>query len=172
MELLELEEMTGIPSPPITHISPFNQIIQRDDSEDHRQAARELAYIHFYVHHDSPYATWDEDIRSEKIIKDIWGDGEYTPDDVVKEGIEKYKELTSNEYIRLLASARKAANKLIDHFDNMVIEDPKDAKDAIANISKIGDVVEGIDKLKEQIEKHESKKNTNRAGVKTNKYSE
>lgn len=173
MELLELDGMLGVPSPALSHIQPFNEIIERDDSEHKMEAAKELAYIHLLIHWESPYATWAKDIRPKKIIKDIWGQEDaWTPDDLVIEGIEKYKDLSRSEHEKLLESARMACSKLIDHFNNLILEDPKDAKDAINNISKVGDVVEGIDKLKEQIEKHESKTSANRAGVTTNKYSE
>ena len=73
MELLELEEMVGIPSPSLTHIKPFDEIIERDDSESKRESAKELAYIHLLVHHNSPYASWDKEIRPQKVIDDIYG---------------------------------------------------------------------------------------------------
>lgn len=173
MQLLEIEGMVGIPSPHITHIKPFDEIIDRDDSEDNRQASRELAYIHLFCHYESPYASDPEESRHRRIVKDIYGDpGAWEPDDLVVQGMKKYRELTESEYIRLLNASREAANKLIDHFHGLKLEEPKDAKDAINNISKIGEVVEGIDKLKEQIEKNQSTDAENRAGVETNKYSE
>lgn len=173
MELLELEGMVGIPSPSLSHIKPFDQIIERDDSDAKRQAARELAYIHYMVHWDSPYMSDPEDRRAQRVIKDIYGeDSDWTPDDLVVQGMRKYEELTQSEHIKLLNAARTAAQHLITHFKNLTIGEPKDAKDVIANLSKVGDVVEGIDKLKERIEKHESEKNANRAGAETNKYSE
>jgi len=173
MELLELEGMVGIPSPSLSHTKPFDQIIERDDSEAKRQAAKELAYIHYMVHWDSPYMSDPEDKRPQRVTRDIFGeDAEWTPDDIVVAGLRKYEDLTQSEHIRLLKAARKAAEHLITHFENLQIGEPKDAKDVITNLSKVGDVVEGIDKLKERIEKHESEKNANRAGAETNKYSE
>ena len=46
------------------------------------------------------------------------------------------------------------------------------AKDLVANLSKMGDVVEGLDKLEELVKKQAEKDNPNRGGVVTNKYSE
>jgi len=180
MKLLELEGMAGIPSPQITHITPFDNIIERDDSENHSEASKELAYIHFMGHYESAYANLPEDRRKEKVIKDIFGrDSDWEPDEVVEKGLEKYKELTESEYIRLLNAARSGANQLIEYFKQLDLQerDKNDklvhkAKDVIKNISEIGEVVEGMDKLKEQIEKNQAKKNANRAGVETNKYSE
>lgn len=173
MELLEIEGMVGIPSPHITQIKPFDQIIERDNSEGKRQAAKELAYIHFMVHWESPYMSYPKDSRAPHVIKDIFGeDSDWRPDEVVVEGLNKYKDLTESEHVRLLNAARAAAQSLITHFENGNISKPKDAKDMIANLSNVGDVVEGIDKLKERIQKHESEKNSNRAGAETNKYSE
>lgn len=173
MELLELEGMVGIPSPHLTKIKPFDQIIKRDDSDEKRQASRELAYIHFMVHYESPYISYPKKRRPEKIIKDIWGDkDEWQPDDLIKEGVKQYKKMIESPYTRLLDSSWEAANKLIDHFDNLHIEDTRDAKETINNLSKVGEVVEGIEKVMERVKAHESKQNENRAGAKTNKYSE
>ena len=46
------------------------------------------------------------------------------------------------------------------------------AKDLLSNLSKIGEVIEGLDRLEELVQKQQAKDNPNRAGVKTNKYSE
>ena len=173
MDLLEIEGMVGVPSPYLSNLDVFRKIIDRDDDPEKREAAKELAFIHFYCHHDSAYASWDKDIRETKVVRDVWGkESDWKPDELVKEAMTLYKEQISSEYTRLLDAARNAANKLIDHFEDLVFDDPKEAKDVINNISKIGDVVEGLDKLKEQIAKHESKQNSNRANVKTNQFSE
>lgn len=172
MDLLELNDMKGVPSPPLSHIEPFNEIIDRDTSDNKTEASKELAYIHFMVHYESPYLSWSKDIRPEKIIKDIWGDLEWEPDELVNKGVEKYREITASPYTRLLDSAWEQANTLIKHFEENNIEDAKEAKDAINNLSKIGSVVEGIEKLTEQVKKHKSKQNANRAGAEVNKYSE
>ena len=46
------------------------------------------------------------------------------------------------------------------------------AKDLVANLSKMGSVIEGLSKLEEQVRKEEQVINANRGGVITNKYSQ
>jgi hypothetical protein len=46
------------------------------------------------------------------------------------------------------------------------------AKDLVANLSKMGDVVSGLSKLEELVKKEEQAANQNRGGVITNKYSQ
>lgn len=173
MELLELEGMTGVPSPFATQIIEFKAIIDRDDSEEKYVACQELAYVHYISHHSSQYVTYDISIRGERLKKDIFGeDSDWEPDELIHAAIAKYKELTENEYTKLLQAARDAANGLRDYFEGFNSTKGSDAKDLIMNLSKLGGVVEGIEKLKEQVEKNEAKKNANRGGVITNEFSE
>ena len=46
------------------------------------------------------------------------------------------------------------------------------AKDLVQNLSKMGDVINGLSKLEEQVKKEEQVNNANRGGVITNKYSQ
>ena len=45
------------------------------------------------------------------------------------------------------------------------------AKDLVANLSKMGDVVSGLSKLEEQVAKQEQVNTNTRGGVVVNKYS-
>jgi hypothetical protein len=93
--------------------------------------------------------------------------------------LQKYRELSDTHAIKLLKSARSAVNKLEKYFKDIDLtamdENGKllyQAKDLVANLSKIGEVIEGLDRLEELVQKQQAKDNPNRAGVKTNKYSE
>jgi hypothetical protein len=93
--------------------------------------------------------------------------------------LQKYRELADTHAIKLLKSARSAVNKLEQYFKDIDLtvmdENGKlvyQAKDLVANLSKIGEVIEGLDRLEELVQKQQAKDNPNRAGVKTNKYSE
>lgn len=178
MKLLELDGMIGVPAPELTQINEFSTLIKRDRTHGKRKASAELAYIYYLCDWESPYAAYSENIKSDKIIRDIFTE-EWIPDDEVLSAITKYKELTQSEFKRMLQSARNGANKLIDYFDTIDLTQEDDngklkysAKDLIANISKMGEVMEGIGKLIEIVEKNEEKENANRKGVTTTKYNE
>jgi hypothetical protein len=94
-------------------------------------------------------------------------------------GVDKYKELSDTHATKLLKSARLSVNKLENYFKTIDLTALDDngkllyqAKDLLSNLSKVGEVIEGLDRLEELIQKQQAKDSPNRAGVKTNKYSE
>ena len=93
--------------------------------------------------------------------------------------VKKYQELSETHGIKLLRAGRSSVNKLEKYFKDIDLTAMDDngkllyqAKDLLSNLSKIGEVIEGLDRLEELVQKQQAKDNPNRAGVKTNKYSE
>lgn len=179
MKLLELEGMIGIPSPEASQVGEFHNLIKRDRTHGKRVASKELAYIYYLCDWDSPYASYPEEIRAEKVIKDIF-DEDWIPDEAVVKAVDKYKELTENEFKKMLSGARAGASKLTEYFETVDLNDVDEksgkpihtAKDLISNLAKVGEVMEGLEKLIEMVEKNEEKQNANRKGVETTKFNE
>jgi hypothetical protein len=143
--------------------------------EFEKLTTKELAFIYFFADHRSSYAAYDEKERKDKLIEDL----KVTSTPNLHAGLQKYRELADTHAIKLLKSARSAVNKLEQYFKDIDLtvmdENGKlvyQAKDLVANLSKIGEVIEGLDRLEELVQKQQAKDNPNRAGVKTNKYSE
>lgn len=143
--------------------------------EFEKLTVKELSFIYFFVDHRSSYAAYDEEERKDTLIKDL--DVKITPK--LLAGVDKYKELSDTHAVRLLKSARASVNKLEKYFKDIDLTEEDEngklkyqAKDLVANLSKIGEVVEGLDRLEELVQKQQAKDNPNRAGVKTNKYSD
>ena len=143
--------------------------------EFEKLSSKELAFVYFFADHRSNYAAYDEQERRDKLIEDL--KVKSTPN--LHAGLQKYRELSDTHAIKLLKSARSAVNKLEKYFKDIDLtamdENGKllyQAKDLVANLSKIGEVIEGLDRLEELVQKQQAKDNPNRAGVKTNKYSE
>jgi hypothetical protein len=163
-DLLTVNNNVVIPSPYALTIPEFKD-----------RTTKELAFVYFFVDHRSSYAAYDEEERKDILLKDLGI--KVTP--YLKAAIDKYKELSETHAIKLLNSARASVNKLEKYFQNIDLTAMDDngkllyqAKDLVANLSKIGEVVEGLDRLEELVQKQQAKDNPNRAGVKTNKYSE
>lgn len=163
-DLLTLNNNVVIPSAYALTIPEFEKL-----------TAKELAFIYFFADHRSSYAAYDEEERKVKLIEDL--KVKSTPN--LHAGLQKYRELADTHAIKLLKSARSAVNKLEKYFKDIDLtamdENGKllyQAKDLVANLSKIGEVIEGLDRLEELVQKQQAKDNPNRAGVKTNKYSE
>lgn len=163
-DLLTVNNNIVIPSPYALTIPEFEKL-----------TVKELSFIYFFVDHRSSYAAYDDEERQEVLMRDLGV--KITPK--LTAGVNKYKELSDTHGIKLLKSARSSVNKLEKYFQNIDLtamdENGKllyQAKDLVANLSKIGEVVEGLDRLEELVQKQQAKDNPNRAGVKTNKYSE
>jgi hypothetical protein len=163
-DLLTVNNNVVIPSPYALTIPEFEKL-----------TAKELAFVYFFADHRSSYAAYDEEERKTKLLEDL--KVKSTPN--LHAGLQKYRELSDTHAIKLLKSARSAVNKLEKYFKDIDLtamdENGKllyQAKDLVANLSKIGEVIEGLDRLEELVQKQQAKDNPNRAGVKTNKYSE
>lgn len=180
MKLFTVEGEYVSPNPEIRNIYPFGEIIKRDrgskgDSQGRKKlrAVKELTFIYHMEDPLSPYATWADEHR-EKAIIDALFDEEWEPDDLVKEGMKRYRELTESQASKLLRSARKSINKMDDYFANFDPEHTEDAgkavKDLIANISKLESLIEGLDKLEERVKKQKQGEKQIKAGVKATKY--
>jgi hypothetical protein len=163
-DLLTVNNNVVIPSPYALTIPEFEKL-----------TTKELAFVYFFADHRSSYAAYDDEERKNKLLEDL--KVKSTPN--LHAGLQKYRELADTHAIKLLKSARSAVNKLERYFKDIDLtamdENGKllyQAKDLVANLSKIGEVIEGLDRLEELVQKQQAKDNPNRAGVKTNKYSE
>jgi hypothetical protein len=97
----------------------------------------------------------------------------------VQAGIDKYKELSETSAIKLLKSAKASVTSLEKYFrtiDLTAIDQNgrpiNQAKDLVANLGKIADVVDGLNRLEDLVKKEQQKDNPNRGGVVVNKYSQ
>lgn len=171
------DEYVGVPSPEAYHIPQFKRIVDRDNTKNKEQASRELAYVYYMVDWESPYAPYKEEKRR-KLLKEDLFDEEWEPDEAIKEAIEKYRELYENDYIKMLQSARAGARELQRYFEKVDLEETDDkgklkykATDLMRNLKEVGNVIEGLTDLVEQVKKNQTKANENRGNVETNKYS-
>ena len=164
-DLLTLAEGKVEPSPYALTIPEFKTL-----------TINELSFVYFYTDHRSSYAAYEEDERQEMLLSDLKMTS-ITPK--IKAAVGKYQQLSETHAIKLLKAARISVTKLEKYFATIDLTDMDEngrliyqAKDLVANLSKMGDVVEGLDKLEELVKKQTEKDNPNRGGVVTNKYSE
>jgi hypothetical protein len=172
MELLTVSDNKVIPSAYTISIKEFAKIAKR------KKGPKELAYVYHMCDHNSPFAVYDLETREAEIASSIF-DIDWKPDTHVKAACAKYKELKETHSIKLLKAARSAVNKLKNYFevvDLTAIDDNGrpmyQAKDLVANLSKMADVVNGLSKLEELVKKEKQSASVNRGGVVVNKYSQ
>ena len=167
MDLLTISDNKVIPSAYTLAIPEFKAL-----------TVLELAYVYYMCDHRSPFAVYDEDKREEEVVQSVFKK-KYTISSKMKAACIKYKELTETSAVKLLKSARASVTKLEKYFRDIDLTMMDDngrlmfsAKDLVQNLSKMGDVINGLSKLEEQVKKEEQVLNQNRGGVITNKYSQ
>ena len=163
-ELIVVSNNVVVPSPYAITISEFKVL-----------KSNELGAVYFFADHNSPYAVYEEQEREEKVSQDL--KVKFTAK--VKAGIDKYRELSETSAVKLLKAARSSVSKLERYFrtiDLQLLDDHGKpiyhAKDLIANLEKMGKVVNGLEELEDIVKKQQQKNNPNRGGVVTNKYSQ
>ena len=164
MDLLTISDKKVIPSAYTLTIKEFKSL-----------TLSELATIYYFTDHRSPYAVYPIGERKDKLIHDLGVKWSST----LSAGIEKYKELTETSAVKLLKSARSSIGKLERYFEDIDLTLMDDngkpiyaAKDLVANLTKMGDVVDGLTKLEEVVRKDQQTAAVNRGGVVVNKYSQ
>jgi hypothetical protein len=163
-ELINISGTTVIPSAYVLTIPEFKDL-----------KINELSAIFFFEDYRSPYFVYEEEERWEKISKDL----SVKLNPKVQAGIDKYKELSETSAIKLLKSAKASVTSLEKYFrtiDLTAIDQNgrpiNQAKDLVANLGKIADVVDGLNRLEDLVKKEQQKDNPNRGGVVVNKYSQ
>tara|TARA_R110002020_G_scaffold377081_1_gene588138 strand:- start:190 stop:735 length:546 start_codon:yes stop_codon:yes gene_type:complete len=180
IELLIVNNYNVIPSTYILTIKDFKVLYDRDRSKDKGNAIKEFAYIYFYCDHNSPFMVYSLEERIKEVIISVYGENvKWKPDSKVKTACATYIKLKETSAVRLLKSATASVTKLENYFKDIDLTLMDDngkpifnAKDLVMNLSKVGDVVQGLSKLEELVKKEEQKSSKVRGGVEINKYSQ
>tara|TARA_R110002051_G_scaffold307513_1_gene378589 strand:- start:1654 stop:2199 length:546 start_codon:yes stop_codon:yes gene_type:complete len=177
-DLIEISNHLAMPSPYTLAIKEFKKLYKRDKSKGKETAIKELAYVYFKCNHNSPYAIYDGEERDVKIKDSIFGEeSKWKADLFVVGACDRYTNLMDTHSILLLKSARRSIKKLEKYFDDIdltIVDDNGkpiySAKDLVANLTKVGDVVQGLSKLEDIVKREEQEKASTRGGVEVNKY--
>ena len=139
----------------------------------------ELSFVYFMIDHRSPFSVYEWDQRIIEVKNSIFGEKKkWSIPPKVLGACDKYEKLIETSAVRLLKAARESIVKLEKYFRHIDLQMMDDhgkpifhAKDLIANLSNMGKVVDGLNRLEEIVKKEEQAANTNRGGVEVNKYS-
>tara|TARA_R110000765_G_scaffold418160_1_gene521408 strand:- start:160 stop:699 length:540 start_codon:yes stop_codon:yes gene_type:complete len=179
MDLLTINDNVAIPSPYVLKVEEFSKLVSRDKSKGKERSTKELAYVYFLCDHNSAFAVYDEERRPSEVKLSVFGESKWSPDKAVMAACDTYKKLKETSAVRLLKAARESVVKLEKYFKEVDLTLTDDngkpifaAKDLVANLSKMGDVVNGITKLENLVKKEEQVQSGNRGGVEVNRYSQ
>lgn len=154
--LLELTNNVLIIQPEALVLQEFKCIWDRDRSKGKDRALKELAYVYHTTDFQSIYRNYHQDTRETKIKLDVFGDRNWKPDEKIAIAQVKYRELQTTLSLELLNDAESGVDKLRDYFKNVNFEDDENgvaAKNFIANVRAMGDLVKGMKMLREEVEK-------------------
>ena len=156
MELFILDKNKVLVSPESLLIKEFKDIWDSDKSKEKEKAISELAYIYFKSDYKSIYQAYPEgEIRDNKIKEDIIRDKNWKQSELITIAIKKYEELQETPTLRMLKGARRAANVITSYYENLKDDkiDSRTVTSITTSLSKIGEVVDSLDKLEQQIRK-------------------
>jgi len=153
-----IEIINNVPNiaPEALMVIEFEAVWKRDRKKAKEKALKELAYIYHTTDYQSVYRNYHPDIRNSKIKLDIFGDRDWEPDTVITSAQIKYAELQTTLSMELLNDVESGIVKLRDYFRSVQFEDDENgvaAKNFIANVKAMGDLVKGLKSLKDEVEK-------------------
>ena len=158
--IFDMKDNKFIVDPNAIIIPPFKDIWDRDKSKNKEIAINELCFIYFVADFNSPYATFPEHEKETRITEDFLVRNKIKPDKLVLQGIAVYKQFQETHSMRLLNSARIAADKMSAYFNNIDFDEEDDtgklkyvAKDVANTLANVGKIVESLDKLEEKVKK-------------------
>ena len=167
-KVLELNE------PEILLVKEFNDLLKRDKSKTKDRAWAEFTYIYLAIDWKSPYNQYTEQEKHEEALSDSGLTEEQFNDPIFRAACRKYRALQdSNKSIKLLESAKRAADQFIDYFDTIVDLNERDqngkpvfsAEKVMKEMSQLHKVHEELVTLEEQVKKELTEQSTIRAGI-------
>jgi hypothetical protein len=155
---------------------PQNKVIwDRDKTKNKHKAYNELSYVVFLRDNTiyNPYRSMAEDERERILKRDVLGKEDYVVDEKLQKAIDTFTKLKETTSSRLLKSAKIAADKLADYFENKVNFDELDvngkpmysARDLASNLGAVGKIIESLKKLEDQVIKEQADGGLARGGL-------
>lgn len=153
--LFKREGAIVIPTVEALMIYPFSEIWERDTETPQKHLAlQEFAYIEFMTSqlNENPYRDYPADRKVKAIIQGVFRDNtDWTPDPLVREGIEYMKKMQSegsDDYDFLMSSlrARDKMKDFLDEFDlneranegkGALLLKPKDITSALMDVERV-----------------------------------
>jgi hypothetical protein len=159
-------------------IPVFKKIYDNDKSKEKLDAFNKISYVIFMYKWDSPYAAYiDTETRNRIIKKDIFGDENWEPDQVVKEAIKRYTDFLYTFSLRFLDQNMLGAKKLMEFYELVNWEEVDktgkfkySARDLASNLKEAGNILKSLESLKEQVRKEELETTNIRGGSEINLY--
>jgi hypothetical protein len=180
MKLFQIDNFEPVPTDEFFMIEEFKELYtvkynQTEDDKSGKLRKRGLAearYIYFLCDHRSEFAKYSADERHQESLDSAGLPPDYKISAKLEAAIAKYTKLLDSRNLRLLRGANAAVDKLANYLNDVDFTKADangkplyDPKDLISNISNLGKVIEGLEKLEEQVLKEEGSESTTRGSA-------
>ena len=186
MNLFELTSDYKVQIDPIAYtIEPFKTIWKRDRTKTKETAQGELAYIYFTCDYKSDfYNITDEETRQIEVAKHCFSGKKWSPDKLIEDAQEFYKERQKTFSLLLLEDAVHGIGKLSRYLRDINFEEnevnektgeirPKhDIKKYADTIKTIPDIMKSLNTLQEAVKKEQESNNSLRGGREKGMYTD
>lgn len=151
-----------VPTAETLLVHPFSDIWERDKSKDKEFALKEFAYIEFFcsVAKTNFFRQYEENVRSARIIDQVFGEKGYTPDELVLRAIALYNKFNteasaSYTYYQANLKLVKKIENYLNNLDPQAVNPktmlpvfkPKDLTAAVADTKKVITELKGVEKI-------------------------
>jgi len=142
--------------PKMLFIPEFKAIWNRDRTKDKKHAKKEFAYIYFVSDYKSEYNIYGIE-KEVSVARDIMGNEEYKPDELVQPAIERYKKFQRTYSMRYLIEVRETVDSLMQFYrelryksrtQNAVDYDPTPA---MKGLKEVETVLEKLEKWEKKV---------------------
>lgn len=177
MRIFSVEDYKPVPNDEFFYIEEFQALmsakynITEEDKSGRfkKRGMAEARFMFFMCDHKSEFAKYDEDNKLAAALSAAGLPENYKISDKLEKAMERYVGLRESRTLRLLKAANRSIDKLTGFFDTVDFT-TRDAngnllyepKDVISNISNLGKVLEGLEKLEEAVRKQEGQESTTR----------
>ena len=157
MKLIKYEGYNITIAPEALLLKPFAALWKRDRSKSKQRALDELGFIYFYANPRSDYSYLVDDEARIKAIKEGLGYKEnWKPDKLLNEAIDFYKSFSTISEM-LLQSTRSLAHKVIDHMENLDLDERDNNDKPIFALNMVIGAIERANSLVLKIDETEKK---------------
>lgn len=172
MQIFDIDNNKVILNASSLVIPEFKKLWDRDKTKGKHKATKEISYIVFLCEESSsnPYRAYKDFERESILRKDFMGEG-WQPDEDILRAIDKYRDLKQTTNSRLLRSAKRAADKLAEYFDqvdfSLLGKDGKpvySSRDLSANLKEVAGIVKSLGILEDMVRKEQTESPNVRGG--------
>lgn len=181
VEIFEMHNSHVTPVKEILLISPFKEIWDRDKSKHKETAIKEFSYICFLVspRKTNPYAGYAQELKEREVIKGLWKDEEWFPDNLVTEGVSKYNEWLQEASVSMkyYTAVKKGIEQTINFFENIDFNERTDKGQPVYKIGEVipalksaNEVLKSMTDLKERVEQELYESSKTKSGKEINPF--